>query len=239
MSVYKYDLEVDVHDVDFNGVARASSIMKYIQSAAQSQLTANGMTYEALYGRKRAFLLSRIRIEIDEPIRAYSPLVASSFPCESRGYSFLRCYTIERDGIRIGRAASVWALIDTETRGLVKVNDFDLGLTLHDPIDLTLGHFRMPKELSEVGRYRADYSNTDQNRHMNNTKYPDMYSAFLPLEGKRIKSIAINYANEAPLGEELRVFMAKEDGAYYFRTIREDGKINSEAEILLCSIEDC
>ncbi len=236
MSVFKRTLEVDVHDVDFNGVAKASSIMRYMQATAQLQLTANGMTYEALYDRKRAFILSKIRIEIDEAVRAYERLNATTFPCESRGYSFLRCYGIERDGVRVARAASVWALVDVETRGLVKVDDFDLGLTTHEPLDLTPSRFRLPSELLEVGYYKVGYGVTDQNKHMNNTAYPDMYSSFLPLDGARIRSITVNYLNEAPIGENLKVLCAKADGKYYFRTTREDGKINSEAEIEITAI---
>ena len=71
---------------------------------------------------------------------------------------------------------------------------------------------------------------------MNNTRYPDMYSNFLPLENKRIESITIFYSNEAPMGEKLTVQRAYSDGIYYFRTVREDGKVNTEAEIKICDI---
>ena len=234
---YRYNLEVDVHDVDHNGVARLSSLMRYIQTAAQSQLTENGMSYDQLRSMHRAFLLSRIKMEFTESIRAYDPLTAISYPCESRGFSFLRCYELERDGVTVGRAVSVWALIDTETHQLIKVSDFDLGLEIREPHGLSLDRFHLPSDLVEVGTYKVNYGDTDQNRHMNNTRYPDMYSNFLPLEGKRIRSISITYQNEAPMGETLRVFRASgPDGSYYIRTVREDGKVNSEAEILLCDV---
>ena len=55
---YRMKTEVDVHDVDFNGVAKTSSIMKYIQSAAQCQLTEGGMSYDNLKSNNRAFILS-------------------------------------------------------------------------------------------------------------------------------------------------------------------------------------
>ena len=51
-----------------------------------------------------------------------------------------------------------------------------------------------------------------------------------------IKSITINYSNEAVIGEKLRVLKAEENGLHYFRTVRSDGKVNSEAEIELCDI---
>ena len=53
---YRMKTEVDVHDVDFNGVAKTSSIMKYIQTAAQCQLTEGGMSYDNLKQDNRAFI---------------------------------------------------------------------------------------------------------------------------------------------------------------------------------------
>ena len=141
---FRTELITDIHDVDHNGVARMSSLMKYIQSAAQTQLTLNGMSYEQLRDMKRAFILSRIRIEFTEPVRAYEKVTAVTYPCESRGYSFLRCYKLEKNGVTIGRAVSMWALIDTETRALVKVNDFELGLETHEPHSLELTRFSVP-----------------------------------------------------------------------------------------------
>ena len=63
-----------------------------------------------------------------------------------------------------------------------------------------------------------------------------MYATFLPMDGKRIRSLSISYRAEAPMGETLRVLRAYEDGVYYLRTVREDGKTNTEAEIVLAEI---
>ena len=228
--------EVDVHDVDYNGIAKTSSIMKYIQTAAQCQLTERGMSYDNLKERGRAFILSRVKLEVLKPLRAYAPLTAITYPCESRGYSFLRCYALECDGEVVAKAISVWALIDTETHALVRVNDFDLGLTTLPQNDLVLRAMKLPSTMTDIGGYGVHYGDVDQNRHMNNTKYPDMYSNFLPLQGKMIRSISINYSSEAQIGEKLRVQRGEEDGYFYFRTIRSDGKVNSEAQIELCDI---
>ena len=234
---YRMKTEVDVHDVDFNGVAKTSSIMKYIQSAAQCQLTEGGMSYDNLKNSNRAFILSRVKLEILKPLCAHTPLTAVTYPCESRGYSFLRCYQLESDGEVVARAISVWALIDTENRSLVRVNDFNLGLPTLPQNGLVLGAMKLPSNMTDIGGYGVHYGDVDQNRHMNNTKYPDMYSNFLPLCGKMIRSITINYSNEAQIGEKLRVQRGEENGFYYFRTVRSDGKVNSEAQIELCDID--
>ena len=236
MSEFKTHTFVDIHDVDYNGIAKTSALMRYIQSAAQTQLTQNGMSYEELRAKNRGFILSRIRMEVTGPIRAYTPLTAITYPCESRGYSFLRCYELLQDGISVAKAISVWALIDTEKRSLIRVNDFDLNLPTHTPNEIVLGHIKMPAELIDVGGYGVHYGDVDQNRHMNNTKYPDMYSNYLPLDGKMIKSITIHYNNEAVIGEKLRVFRTNVGDNYFFRTVRSDGKVNSEAQIELSDI---
>jgi len=233
---YRMQTEVNVHDVDYNGVAKTSSIMRYIQTAAQSQLTEGGMSYDNLKKNNRAFILSRVKLEVLKPLRAGTPLTAITYPCESRGYSFLRCYELESDGEVVARAISIWALIDTESHALVRVNDFELGLPILPPNELVLRAMKLPSTLTDIGGYGVHYGDVDQNRHMNNTKYPDMYSNFLPLQGKMIRSITINYSNEAQIGEKLRVQRAEEGGLYYFRTVRSDGKVNSEAQIELCDI---
>ena len=234
---YRMKTEVDVHDVDYNGVAKTSSIMKYIQTAAQCQLTEGGMSYDNLKANNRAFILSRVKLEVLKPLRAYTPITAVTYPCESRGYSFLRCYELESDGEVVARAISVWALIDTESRALVRVSDFNLGLPTLPQNGLILSAMKLPTALVDIGGYGVHYGDVDQNRHMNNTKYPDMYSNFLPLADKMIRSITINYSNEAQIGEKLRVQRAEADGYYYFRTVRSDGKVNSEAQIELCNIK--
>lgn len=236
MSEFRCNLVVDPHDVDYNGIAKASSVMRYIQSAAEAQLTEGGMSYEELRARKRAFILSRIRLEIDRPLYEFRKLTAISYPSESRGYSFFRCYRLEAEGETVAKAISVWALVDTETRGLVRVNDFELGITPLPPIDMEIGRIRLPDTLHDVGGYGVHYGDVDRNMHMNNTKYPDMYSNFLPLFGKRIRAMTVNYRNEAKIGESLRVLRAESEGLYYFRTVRSDGTVNSEAEIELCDL---
>ena len=233
---YRMRCGVDIHDVDYNGIAKTSSIMRYIQTAAQCQLTESGMSYDNLRKQNRAFILSRIKLEVLRPLRAYTPLTAVTYPCESRGYSFLRCYSLESDGQIVARAISVWALVDTESRALVRVNDFNLGLPVLPQNGLVLGAMKMPTVLMDIGGYGVHYGDVDQNMHMNNTKYPDMYSNFLPLSGRMIRSVTINFAKEAQIGDKLRVQRAEEGGLFYFRTLRSDGSTNSEAQIELCDI---
>ena len=237
MEGFRKNIEVDVHDVDFNGVCRVSSLMKYIQSAAQMQLTENGMSYDELKDMNRAFIISKIRLEFNEPVYEYDKLEALTFPCVSRGYSFLRCYALSKNGEIIGRAISVWALIDTENRSLVKVNDFELNLPTFEAWDMSLAHVRMPSVMKHAGEYTVCYADLDRNKHINNTKYADIFSNYIPLDKKRIDSITISYVNEAKYKDVLDIYIAEaENNIFYVRSVRKDGKVNAEAEIHVTAI---
>ena len=229
-------IQVDPHDVDFNGVCRASSLMKYIQSAADNQLTESGMSYDALKNQNRAFIISKIRLEFSEAAYAYDELRAQTFPCISRGYSFIRCYALYKGEKMIGRAISIWALIDTEQRKLIKVNDFELGLSVYEPWDMALTYSRLPDNMRHAGQYTVCYSDIDRNMHINNTRYADIFSNFLPLSNKRIDELTVNYVNEAKYRDVLDVFIANDNDTYYLKTVGADGKVNAEAQIHLTDI---
>ena len=46
----------------------------------------------------------------------------------------------------------------------------------------------------------------------------------------------VRLMNEAGIGDKLRVLRSESNGSYYFRTVRGDGMVNSEAEIVLSDI---
>ena len=237
MQGFKRNIEVDVHDIDFNGVCRASSLLRYMQSTAQLQLNGNNMSYGQLQDMKRAFILSKIKLEFNAPVYAEDLLSAITFPCHSTGFSFLRCFQLKRGEETVGRGISVWALVDTSSRALVKVSDFNLGLNTYEPFEnLSIERIKMPSQIRVAGTYKVNYSDLDRNRHINNTHYPDIFANFLPLENMRISAITINYLHEAKFGEVLTVHMGERDGIYYFRTTLEDGRLNSEAEIEIANI---
>ena len=89
-------------------------------------------------------------------------------------------------------------------------------------------------EVVLVGGRLTEYADVDMNRHMNNTHYPDILCGYIPeISGNRVISMTLNFVNEAPLGERIKIYSGKSDGSYYFRTKRPDGKVNVEAEFIL------
>ena len=61
-----------------------------------------------------------------------------------------------------------------------------------------------------------------------------MLCGLLPdLTGHRVIKLAISYLSEAPLGERLKIYVSEEeDGAYWVRSVKQNGDVNCEAQIV-------
>ncbi len=226
---------VGFHDTDSSGNLSAAAALKYMQETAYLQLHKLGPTPAELTSSGRGFILSRIALSYYRPIRAYEQIEVQTWTCESKGYSFLRCYRIIRGGIICAEGSSVWALMDFEKRRPVKVTDFSYNFEDDEPLELDVPKsIKMPESLRLVGEHTVSYSDTDSNRHMTNTRYPELICNFIPnMKDRRVSNLAINFLGEAPMDSTLKVYYAKYDDSAYIRTLREDGTKNIEAEVIL------
>ena len=229
--------KINAHDVDFNNIVSATGIMRYMQDTANCQMEGQKPSYNELFDSGRVFVLSRMRMSIYGKLYSHDEVDVSSWACESSGVSFNRCFSVEKDGLKVAEAMSVWALLDRNTGRFVRVNDFENNYSTDAMVELDLpARFRIPQglQLSLVGERTVEYQDVDMNRHINNTKYPDILCGYIPnMERNRVIKLELNYLAEAPLGETLKVYMAESDGSYYFRTVLPSGKTNVEAEIML------
>ena len=230
--------KVNAHDTDLNNIVSLTGLMRYMQDSANCQMEGEGPSYDELFERGLAFVLSRFRLSIYRPLHTHDNIEAATWACESTGVSFNRCYSVKKDGEIVAEASSIWALLDTKNHKLVRVSDFESSYSEDIPVELDMPkRFRLPASvpLTLVGERCVEYQDVDMNCHINNTVYGDLLCGYIPhLKGQRVIQFEINYVSEAPLGETIKIYMGEgDDGTYYFRTVREGGKTNIEAEIML------
>ena len=171
------------------------------------------------------------------PILSREKLSVETWACESRGVQFNRCYRILRDGMIVAEAVSVWALCGVEDRRPHRVNEFNLNYRQDEMLELDMpARFRIPDdvEMRLVGERTVEYADIDLNGHMNNTRYPDILCGFIDgdMKGRRVISMEISFVSEALLGESLKIYSGTQDGVNYVRTVKKNGQINVEAEII-------
>lgn len=237
---WREEYTVDSHDLDLNGIARVSALMRFMQESANSQCRNMGPSLESLRSEQGlAFLLSRFSAGFYTTVYPYEKLTVETWGVESRGFSFNRCYRILRGETVVAEAVAIWALVHIESRRPVRVSeykpgfDYDEMLTLDTPPRIV---FPAAAPLRLVGEHTVSYGETDQNMHMNNTRYSDMLCDSLDLVGNRIYRMSLNFLNEARLGETVNIYAVHHGESDFFRTVRSDGKTGIEAQMIVGEI---
>ena len=230
------------HDADQTGQVRPSALLRYMQETANRQCRGWGYDLDRLFRAEgQGFLLARLQLTAYAPLHAYEDIEVRTWCPLSRGYTFLRCFRVLRGGETVAEALTTWALMDTRQHALLKVTDFYGEF----PTDAPLEPERLPDKvrlsptlpMQAVGERQVFWSDTDFNRHMNNSRYPDVICDFLPpeaMEGKALSALSVSYMKEAPLGDVLKISRAPvpdTDGSYLFKAVRGDGEICFEAQI--------
>lgn len=258
---YTESCSLDTYRVDANSIGKASGIWQLMQEAACHQMEMQKPSYTDLTSEGKALMLARVDLAIPEEIYLNEGLVSSSWPCPSSRATFLRNYTLLRDGRQVAIAATQWSLVDLESRRILKVEDADFSnYWMDEYIELLGGKFKIDRStaegMSRVGEKLVRYSDLDYNGHMNNTYYLDMLCDCIPelADGThRVSFLRIHYSKEAALGEALAIYRSEPFGftgaesklyavpaekRYLFRTLKADGELNIEAEISVTPIRN-
>ncbi len=223
-------------DTDVNNIVSASAVLKYMQDTANCQMEGEGPSYNELLSRGLAFVVSRIRLSLYNPLRGHDEIESETWTTPSKGAIFNRCYRITKDGLIMAEAASCWALVGVADRKIHRVGEFDINYSEDEPLELDLPtRIRIPESvpLRLTGERAVEYADADVNGHMNNTRYPDIMCGWAPgMKGRRPVSMGINFRSEAPVGQTLKVYHGEDDGVHYVRTVKGNGEVNAEAEII-------
>ncbi len=231
---YTKRYETRSYDLDrFDGLM-PTALIQYLQETADHQIHDTDKDYGLIVTEDRkAFVVSRMSVEIYRPIYKYAQLECDTWVTEGKAANYPRMYELKLDGEVVARAASNWALVDVDTKKLVLQGEYDLSSY---PVDAEPElripkRFRIPKEteLTECRRMPVTYSLTDINGHMNNARYYNCLVDNLPEASDYfITSMNVRFVHEAPLGSELIIRRSElmepgkmdpnADAVVYFRT---------------------
>lgn len=211
---YEEEYKISSHDADTNNNIKPSLILRYLQETANHQMRDRKPSYYDLFFEGKAFILTRVSYEILEHAHQYDRINVKTWRCQEKGATFIRCFTMEKEGKIIVKAYSEWAVADHNTGRLARADEIDISnYDMDEPVELSLPlKFRLPKDLvfKEVGTVNVSLTEVDMNRHMNNTYYPDILWNYIPDPlNKKVTSVNIRYRKEAPLWSDLTIAMAE------------------------------
>ncbi len=177
MNYFEHSLTLRVAECDVGNHWRLSSVMTEMQEAAGFHSRALGVGRDELLKRKIVWVLSRLRLQMFRYPAPGETVTVRTWHKKARHRLYPRFFRItDERGEVIGQAASLWVLMDLETRQSVSQELLPVQLPDNtdapEPLSLSGGE-ALPEGPETVLSSRAVYTDLDPNGHVNNTKYAD------------------------------------------------------------------
>lgn len=205
-------------DVYPNSTVKPSAIQRYMQQFAREDCDQMGCTYNAMREINMVFVLTKLAININEPVFAYDELTARTYNNRICGISWEREFEFYRAGKEVIHATTQWVIVRYDTRRLVRPKDFPYPIPEHN---LECAAIEIPRrldtaDLPECGERIVRLSDLDENDHLNNCIYSDISLDYLPYNRKEdyVKNIRIIFNHEAKLGDVLKISQAEKNGVF-------------------------
>ena len=218
MSVYSTQLRLRNKDVELNRRLRTSTLFELMQEASIRHTEELGMGREMTLDRGLLWMVTLQRAEITRMPEYDECITLESWPGDTMHLLFPRYYRVlDEKGETLVAASALWALVDQDTRRMVFPDKYGVviaGEKTGNEIALPSPPLRAKE--GAVSAFTVPYSYVDLNGHMNNTRYFDLAEDRIPAAagGRSLRSIAVEYTNEARLGDELRVTVEQQDKVY-------------------------
>lgn len=230
----KLNIRFKDDDFDSRGIIKISSLLKYMQRAAETDADQFGATHENLWKENMFFAVYRNILKIKENItKEDKQITLISFQSFHDRMRFMRSYFIYKNGICWDKSDekspyenasvycdSIWVLMDINKRTLLRAT------ALSYPVEeFTLPFERPFKVIIEkesaikAGEITGGNYYIDENGHVNNAAYGDIVSDFSSLSND-IKYFDITYEHEILENEKVEILKQSEESGEKLMGVR-------------------
>ena len=219
MSVFAAQLRLRNKDVNLHRVLRTSTLFELMQEASIRHTEELKMGREMTLDRGLLWMVTHQQAEIARMPEYDELITLESWPGKTLHLLFPRYYRVlDEGGNVLLRASALWALVDRSTRRMVFPDRYGVtieGVVTGNEIDLPSTPRRAAE--GETHNFTVPFSYVDLNGHMNNTRYFDLAEDCVPAaaEGRSLRRVAVEYANEARLGDTLRITTEQTGGSWF------------------------
>jgi medium-chain acyl-[acyl-carrier-protein] hydrolase len=211
--IYEKEYEIHYYEVDYKRRALITSIVDFLGDIATKQSEELGIGIDYLTENKLAWVLYKWNIDMHKYPTYGEKVKIRTCPTSMRKFYAYRTFEIFNvDGEHLGKAETVWFLINREKRRPVRINE-DIykfyGVDLKDESLLEIEDVEKPVNINSEKMFNVRYSDIDTNQHVNNSKYIAWAIETVPMEvvlNYTLKNIKVTYEKETTYGEAVRVF---------------------------------
>ena len=217
-------------DCDLMSTWRPSAILETMQETAGEHCLNLGVSRMDLLPMGLVWIITRGEVVMDRyPIIGETITIETS-PMPVRRWFFPRYYLFkDAHGEIIGKAGSIWALLDLNSRHMVSpeavISRMPDNSDLIAPLPFPATVRDVDGTVTEETRF-AQYTDLDANCHVNNTKYLDWCCNALgvgTMQENVLSRFLINYNQEIRPGEEIQTALRRSGNEFSYTGIGSAG----------------
>ena len=221
MKSYQENILLRTCDCDMNGQWRPSAVLTAMQEASGAHCALLGCGRDDLLRRGIVWILARSEVQMTRYPRLGETVTVQTFHKPVRLRFFPRYYIFkDAAGEVIGKAGTLWLLMDLATRQTIPAGD--IAALLPDNSELA-APMALPATVGQlqgeetVTRYDPVYTDLDVNGHVNNTRYADWLCNALGVETMTQfapASLILNYNAEVRPGQHVELHLTRSGTDY-------------------------
>jgi len=202
-------------EVDVNARLTIPSVCNFFQEVAWEHADALTFGYNFLKSINKFWVLSRLHIKIHEYALWTEQIEITTWPKGIEGMFALRDFIItsmKEPGKKLISGTSSWLILDMEKHRPQKIESDDhpkYDWKAEDAFIYQAEKLTAFEDLIIADSFKAKYSDTDVNKHVNNVKYIqwaiDNLSDKLYFGTYLIDEIVVNFLSEAAINDEISI----------------------------------
>jgi acyl-ACP thioesterase len=204
-SIWKESFPVRSFEVGNSGVLKPQAIFQFFQKAAGNHATNLGVGFDALRKLGLFWVLSRVKVGIEKLPAWRDEVTLVTWPKGVDRLFALRDFRmLDRDGATMVRGTSCWLLVDMERMRPRRIDSIPRSfpvLTEEHALRESLDKITAPENLAVKCEKQVMVSDLDVNHHVNNTEYVRWIADCLEPGDGTLRSLQVNYLEEAKLGD--------------------------------------
>jgi medium-chain acyl-[acyl-carrier-protein] hydrolase len=227
-SVYSHNWEINFLQCTPNGLLKHTEICNLLQLTAGYHAELGGLSFTDMQGHDQAWVLSRMRVEIDELPKWRDIVTVKTWIHDLQGSRSVRALEMYIGNRKIIGAMTFWAVFNTKLRKA-------------EPLALPHDHFEkypdrvattesfikinMNRDTALHSERKVVLSDLDIVFHANNVKYLEWCLDAIdhrPILKPQLQSFDMNFLRELKLGDSVQLFTGHEEGQTYFTAVKED-----------------
>ncbi len=209
-------------DTDMYMRIKTGGLVNLLIQSAINSAESLGFGFKNLKEQKLFWVLSRLTVEIYNPLTWNQEAIVETWPKSVEGLLYTRDYII-RDNLQniIARATSGWLAIDTLTKKPKIMDGIQAEMFVH--LKDKHGLSESPEKLSgtpggDPFSVQSGYFDFDLNRHVTSTRYIDWMMDTFTFEFHKNhfpKRLSVNFMKETLPGDSLSIKRSSVDGQQY------------------------